>query len=228
MPTLFSIVLFTHIGLGTLSIASGLILLTIKKGNQLHRRLGRLFSASLLSGGSLALTLSIMHPNLFLGLVSLFTLYMVGMGHRYAQRKDKAPNLLDRCMAQAILLTGLVLILLALPLLFQGNQMGLVPAAFGGLGLMYAVQDGKALRQNPLPNPKRLQLHLQRMLGALIASLSAFLVVNYRWFPEQFPSPILWLFPTFVLAPIIVIWSKRVERGQGPAKIRNHEKANEL
>jgi hypothetical protein len=79
-----------------------------------------------------------------------------------------------------------------------------------------------------LPNSKRIQLHLQRMLGALIASISAFLVVNYRWFPEELPAPILWLFPTFVLTPILVFWSRRVERGYGPAQTQNHEKANEV
>jgi hypothetical protein len=53
-------------------------------------------------------------------------------------------------------------------------------------------------------------------------------VVNYRWFPEEIPAPILWLFPTFVLTPILVFWSRRVERGYGPAQTQNHEKANEV
>lgn len=228
MPTLFSFLLFLHIGLGTLGLVSGLILLAIKKGHQTHRRLGRLFSGSMLSCGCLALIMSAMHPNLFLALVGLFTLYMVGMGHRYARRKNASATLLDHGIALSIFITGSVLVLLALQTLVRGNQMGWVLAAFGGLGLMYAVQDWKALRQHHLPNAKRIQLHLQHMLGSLIAFISAFLVVNYRWFPEELPAPILWLFPTFVLTPIIVFWSRRVERGYGPAQSLNNEKAKEL
>jgi uncharacterized membrane protein len=228
MPSVFSFLLFMHIACGAAALFTGLILLFIIKGNRLHRQLGRLFSASLLSCGGLALIMSTTHPNLFLALLGLFTLYMVGMGHRYARRKKAAPKLLDLSIALGIALTGIVLAFLAVRLLIKGNQMGWVLAAFGGLALMYAVQDCKALILNPLPNSKRIQLHLQRMLGALIASISAFLVVNYRWFPEELPAPILWLFPTFVLTPILVFWSRRVERGYGPAQTQNHEKANEV
>lgn len=228
MPSVFSFLLFMHIACGATALFTGLSLLFLIKGNRLHRQLGRFFSASMLSCGALAMIMSTIHPNLILALVGIFTLYMVGMGHRYAQRNKTAPNLLDRSIALGIALTGIVLAFLAVRLLNNGNQMGWVLAAFGGLGLMYAVQDWKALSQNPLPGSKRIQLHLQRMLGALIASISAFLVVNSRWFPEELPAPILWLFPTFVLTPIIVFWSRKVERGNGPTQTQNHEKANEV
>lgn len=228
MPSVFSFLLFSHIACGTMGLFTGLLTVFLKKGNRIHRRLGRLFSGSMLSCGGLALIMSTMHPNLFLALVGAFTLYMVGMGHRYARRKTAAPNWIDHCIAWSIALTGFILVVLAARLLFKANQMGWVLAAFGGLGFMYAFQDWSAFRQHPLPHSKRIQLHLQRMLGALIASISAFLVVNYRWFPEELPAPILWLFPTFVLTPILVFWSRRVERGHGPEQTQNHDKANKL
>jgi len=47
--------------------------------------------------------------------------------------------------------------------------------------------------------------HLQRMIGAYIASLTAFLVVNNT----ILPGVIAWLLPSVLLVPFIMAWSKK-------------------
>lgn len=45
--------------------------------------------------------------------------------------------------------------------------------------------------------------HLQRMIGAFMAALTAFLVVTANQIPLALPGVIYWLLPTAVLVPLI-------------------------
>jgi hypothetical protein len=57
-----------------------------------------------------------------------------------------------------------------------------------------------------------LLMHLQRMMGAYIASTTAFLVVNAKYLPFEFPGFVFWLLPTAILTPLIIIWSKKYSK----------------
>ena len=47
-------------------------------------------------------------------------------------------------------------------------------------------------------------------MGATIAVVTAFLVVNVRFEPGW----IIWLGPTVVLTPLIFVWAKRIRAGR--------------
>jgi len=49
------------------------------------------------------------------------------------------------------------------------------------------------------------------MTGSFIAAMTAFLVVNATYFPDQIPSFICWLLPTVTLTPLIVKWNGQYE-----------------
>ena len=49
------------------------------------------------------------------------------------------------------------------------------------------------------------------MTGAFIAALTAFLVVNANYLPEQSPEILYWLLPTIVFTPLIIIWRRKFE-----------------
>ena len=51
-------------------------------------------------------------------------------------------------------------------------------------------------------------IYIGRMIGAYIASLTAFIVVNAKYFPIDIDPIILWLGPTLILTPFLVYWSK--------------------
>ena len=51
--------------------------------------------------------------------------------------------------------------------------------------------------------------HLQRMTGAFIASMTAFLVVNATYLSDTIPGFVYWLLPTTVFTPLIIKWSKK-------------------
>jgi uncharacterized membrane protein YbaN (DUF454 family) len=49
------------------------------------------------------------------------------------------------------------------------------------------------------------------MTGAFIASATAFLVVNAKYFPDIIPGFVYWLLPTIIFTPLIVKWSKKYQ-----------------
>jgi uncharacterized membrane protein YbaN (DUF454 family) len=49
------------------------------------------------------------------------------------------------------------------------------------------------------------------MTGGFIAALTAFLVVNAKYFPEQIPGFVYWLLPTIIFTPLIITWSSKYE-----------------
>ena len=86
----------------------------------------------------------------------------------------------------------------------NGQSVGIALAVFGVFALIPAWQDYK--RGDAWPKAKdRIVLHLNRMGGASIATLTAVFVVNV----QTSPAVIAWLLPTVVGTPLIIYWTRR-------------------
>lgn len=208
--TIFSIFLIIHIAGGAIGLTTGMIVLGTAKGRKLHKILGKLFIYGMMAAGSSSLILSVLHPSSFLFMIGIFTLYMVGTGFRIIQTKSSnpAPNLFDRALQAGMGISGIILIVLGGLMLARQDFFGIVFVVFGGIGLSMMIND---LKQIGKPEPDKLayvRKHLQRLLGAFIASLTAFLVVNIQYFPDAFPAWMFWLLPTVIVTPLINYWSK--------------------
>ena len=92
-----------------------------------------------------------------------------------------------------------------------GNSIGIVVAVFGTIGLLNAVADFRHTRGQTLAPKVRIAAHLSRMLGGTIAAVTAFLLIQL-----DTNSIIVWLAPTAVLTPLIVLWSAKVRGGWMP------------
>ena len=213
MQTLFQIFLVLHITGGAVGLLSGTINIIRKKGDKKHKLVGKFFLYGMLLAGFSALVLSVLHPNYFLFIVGVFTLYMTGTGERYLYLKKllsgQKPILFDWIFAGCMLLFGLAFIAFGIKLFLQQEKFGIVFVVFGFISLRFVYTDwqnytGKAKEKNYW-----LLAHLQRMTGAYIASLTAFLVVN-----KILPGIIVWLLPTVILTPLIIVWTRkyRVEK----------------
>ena len=208
MKTIFNILLILHIVGGSIGLISGTINIIRKKGDKSHKLIGKFFLYGMLIAGFCSLILAVMHPNYFLFIVGVFTIYMVSTGERYLYLKkllqDQKPILLDWILAGFMLLFGFAFIAFGIKLFMQSEKFGIVFIVFGFVSLRFVYTDwqnytGKAKIKNYW-----LLAHLQRMTGAYIASLTAFLVVN-----KFLPGIIVWLLPTVILTPLIFIWSKK-------------------
>jgi uncharacterized membrane protein len=208
MEILFKILLLLHIFGGGVGLLSGTINIIRKKGDKKHKLTGKFFLYGMMLSGVSALALSVMHPNYFLFIVGIFTLYMVSTGERYLFLKQllngQSPIFLDWILAGSMLVFGIAFIVFGIKIYLQQEKFGLVFLVFGYISLRFVYSDwqnytGKAKHKNYW-----LLAHLQRMTGAYIASLTAFLVVN-----KLLPGIIIWLLPTILLTPLIFIWSRK-------------------
>jgi hypothetical protein len=205
----FNILLFLHIVGGSIGLLCGILVFILKKGTQSHGNLGKLFIFGMLLAGVTAQVMALIHPNTFLFMVGVFTIYLVGTGARAIFTKSsRSVHSIDRFLQFGMVLAGLGLIYLGTAGLMDGNNFGIVYIVFGGIGLLMTLQD---IRNASKHHDKKayLRKHLQRLGGGFIASMTAFLVVNVRELPEGFPTWTLWLLPTLVISPLISFWSTK-------------------
>ena len=213
MDILFKAFLILHIISGSVGLLTGFLNLIRKKGDKNHKAIGKIFAYAMLITGFSSLVLSVMHPNYFLFIVGVFTIYMVGTGNRYIYLKilnnDVKPKLIDFILTSTMMITGVLFIILGVWNLIKSNSFGIVFIVFGIIGLGFVRADFKNYKGNLVIKNYWLTAHLQRMIGGFIAALTAFLVVNAKYFPEQIPLALYWLLPTLILVPLIVKWSKQ-------------------
>ena len=213
MNVLFNIFLVLHIAGGSIGLFAGTLNIVRKKGGKNHKLIGKVFTYSMLTAGFSSFVLSVLHPNYFLFMVGVFTIYLVGTGYRYNYLRlladTQKPKIIDWILTIGMLLAGLLFIGFGIKHLMANNTFGIVFIAFGGLGLNavridFANYSGKIKAKNYW-----LLAHLQRMTAGYIAAITAFLVVNSNHSPIQLPPFVVWLLPTVILTPLIFIWSKK-------------------
>jgi len=215
MKLLFTIFLVLHITGGAIGLITGTINILKKKGGKSHILVGKLFIYGMATAGFSALVLSIMHPNYFLFIVGIFTLYMISTGTRYIRKQmlglEQKPGLIDWMITISMLIVGIAFIAIGIILLIKSNNFGIVFIVFGALSLRFVQSDFKNYKGNSAIKNYWLLAHFQRMTGAYIASLTAFLLVNIKYSPIEIPATIIWLLPTIILFPVISRWNRKYE-----------------
>src|SRR3954468_12500544 len=88
MENIFKVILILHIIGGGTALIGGTVNTIRKKGDRIHKLTGKCFLYGMLTSATCALVLSILHPNYFLFIVGIFTIYMTGTGVRYLSLKQ--------------------------------------------------------------------------------------------------------------------------------------------
>ena len=207
MDFLFKGILAIHILGGSIGLLSGTLLMILPKGNLMHKKVGMFFFLGMCIAGLVSLALALLHPNRFLFLIGVFTLYMTIAGKQYLsfQNPNHQAKWFNWLLTIIMLCFGATLIFLGIRILSNDSFAG-VYLSFGFISLNFVRMDYYNFKKlNTKPN-FALTGHLQRMCGAYIASLTAFLVVNVKFIP----SLVVWLLPTLVITPLIFLWSKKL------------------
>lgn len=212
--TLFKLVLSIHIISGGLGLLSGTVNIIRRKGDLIHARVGKVFFLSMLSTGISSLGLAQMHPNYFLFIVGIFTIYMTATGQRSLALKQIANGAkakpIDWLLTGAMLLVALGFLGMGIYRITNGDNFGIVLMVFGGIALLMCKADFNHYRDmSPLKNAW-MPIHIQRMIGAYISALTAFLVLNLHG--DYIPGFVAWLLPTALLVPFIVRWSRQYSK----------------
>jgi len=208
----YKLFLILHIFAGSFGLIAGTIVVCTKKGNDFHKFVGNIFFYSMLFAGASALILSILKTNNFLFIVGVFTIYMVLTGKSflfYLKNKLNKIRTLDKVIFATMSLTVLTFIALGVKLALVRNSFAIVYFVFAFISWQFLKTDYSFSKSNIQKRKDILALHLQRMMGAYIASTTAFLVVNVKYIPFEIPGFIWWLLPTAILTPLIFKWSKK-------------------
>lgn len=211
MDILFETILVLHIVAGTLGLSSGTVNIIKKKGGNVHRIVGDIFLYSMLTVSVSAFALSIIHPNYFLFIVGVFTLYLVGSGTRYLHLKQlgnkQKAHFIDWTLTYFMLAFGLAFVVLGIYHLVGKNIFGIVFIALGGVGLRMVKADFTNFRGKSKIKNVWLTAHIQRIMGAYTSAITAFIVVNN----QILPGYIAWLLPGLILTPLIFKWTRKYQ-----------------
>ncbi|GEM51153.1 hypothetical protein AS589_05070 [Empedobacter brevis] len=210
MENLVKIIIYIHAFFGGIGLISGTVVMVIKKGNAIHKKMGKVFSVGMLVSSILSLVICVFphHHNSFLLMIGIFTIYMILMGNRILKYKRKNyENKLDKIISGTMFLISIVMIIYGLLPLFSNHGIGILFLIFGFLGGFMSYRDF-VLYNNPENYKKWTMNHVGKMVGAYIASVTAFLVAGAGFGGNIY----FWIVPSVIGTIYIFSWSKKLNK----------------
>ncbi|WP_286755317.1 hypothetical protein [Roseivirga sp. UBA838] len=212
--------IISHVVAGSATLLSGLLAAFLgKKGGWWHRLSGRVFYWSMFWVFiSAILLISFVRFSAFLMVIAVFSWYMTFSGVRVLTlRKTLQPLFIDWLAACLTMAFGLFSMGLGLYYQWQyewASVLGYLCLFFG----FFTMQTGW-LNFNGFRTVHKAEkmwwwfAHMNSMCGALIASITAFLVQNGRAF--DLPSSmswVPWVFPAMVGLPLVSYWANKYRK----------------
>jgi hypothetical protein len=182
----YSPILVVHICAGSLGLLSGTAAMAFRKGSPRHVLAGRVFVASMLTMGAVAVYLAITRhqPNNIGG--GILTLYLIGTAWLTARRRDGETSRFDWVVLLIPLALGILTWMNGIKVVRSGaNSQDGVPVGMtffmGSVMLLAAAGDARMLVRGGVFGAKRIARHLWRMcFGLFIAAGSFFLGPSNR------------------------------------------------
>lgn len=211
MENIINIFIYIHAFFGGVGLITGIASIIVKKGQRNHKRLGKLFSWSMIISSVISLVVARMpnHNNTFLFLIGIFTIYMVLAGNRaltFKSNKKTKANYIDKMVSITMAVSSLFMIGFGINGFIKGYNQSILFLFFGLFGLFMPYADFKLFRTTLKNRKLWLINHLSRMLGALIASITAFIVAGMHqdtlW---------AWLTPSVLGTAYIIYWIKKTK-----------------
>ncbi|HEX3625237.1 MAG TPA: DUF2306 domain-containing protein [Verrucomicrobiae bacterium] len=203
MDRVFHFALLLHILNGTIALVIAPLAMITVKGGLWHRRWGKIYFWAMAGVAVTAVVMCFIRSGVFLFLIAIFSFYMALTGYTALRRKrpEDRPGLLDWCAAIAMLLAGIVFVTTGALDASHGNQRW-VRLVFGSIGLVLSGMDIWGFFKPSRSKRAWWFAHMGRFLGAYIATMTAFSVVNFQFLPYL----LRWLWPTAIGVPLIIIW----------------------
>lgn len=201
--------LLLHVVGGFAALLAMIVAYAMKKGSRWHKLAGKSYVAAMAVSLVMGLLLSVQNRDLFLGMISIFSAYFVYTGWRLAARKGPEVIVWDKLIVFSLMVVGIGMVLYGTWMLMGSDGQGVVMVVFGLTSILFGSGDLKNLKGWPT-GKERIRMHLARMGGASIATLTAPTVVNIRTEPEF----IAWLAPGVLMTPLLTYWGRRVSQGK--------------
>ena len=210
MEQTINILIYVHAFFGGLGLIAGIVSASTKKGSLIHKKAGKIFTYSMVTSSLISLFVARMpgHENLFLFLIGVFTLYMVLAGNRAFTFKSKVKlkaDVVDYLISGTMLLTSAIMIIIGTLGIIQKTDNGVLYIFFGGFGILLSLNDFKTFRTFRENKDARLKSHLGRMIGALIASTTAFMIAGLN-----IGTLLIWILPSILGTGYILYWTRKL------------------
>ena len=209
MEEAIKILIYIHAFFGGIGLITGLGSVIVKKGGEPHKRMGKLFSIGMLVSALISLVVASLpnHENTFFFLIGLFTIYLVLVGNRALTFKvKKDADWKDQLISGVMLLSSVMMVLNGVYDLFNHADKAVLFLFFGGFGLLMSIQDFRFYRKSENVKTTWLRLHIGKMVGALIASFTAFIVAGLG-----IANLISWMLPTVIGTIYIFYWKRKIK-----------------
>jgi Flp pilus assembly protein TadB len=182
MELLFKVLIYTHATFGGISLLAGTIAALANKFGKYHQPAGLVFFYSLLISCIIALVITFIpgHRSIFLFCIAVFSLYQIITGRRAVQyKRNQRFHKFDQELAYALFLIAIGMIAVGF---VEKGGLRILLWVFGVFCAYLSVEDTLTFRNPQKRVENWLKIHISRMGGGFIASITAFMVVN-RIFP---------------------------------------------
>ena len=205
-----------HFAAGLASIVAGTIALAVAKGGRLHKQSGQVFTWGMVTLGLTAVGIGAYESRpgqVFAGLLAAYLVFsamttvkpLPGLGRRF----DVAMMVLAFALATTLLYAG-VTEWLDPSVKVVGRPRVVPPLIGGGVIMLAAVGDLRAIRAGGLRGSRRLARHLWRMCFGLFIATGSFFLGQMKFIPE--PVRIVPVLLVLAFAPLLFLfyWMWRV------------------
>jgi hypothetical protein len=217
-PVWMRSLLAVHIAGGFGSFLLAPVALATAKGGPAHRRWGMVYLWCMGIVAATALPMSLYRPVLFLALVAVFSFYAAFSGYRVLKLKDLPKGgrakPVDWFAGGATFASSALLAILGVVKPAALNGIGPVAVVFGLLGMRLAFVQMKSFVRKPTEKMFWWYTHLGNFIGSYIAAWTAFSVVTLSRYMGG--GWLLWLWPTLVGVPAIVLTTAYYKRKFAP------------
>jgi uncharacterized membrane protein len=217
-PMWMRVFLGVHVTAGATSFLLAPVALASAKGGKAHRRWGIVYLWAMGIVAATAVPMALYRPVLFLALVAVFSFYAAWSGYRATKLKELArggkAQPIDWVAGMVTFCSSAGLAGLAVFKPAAVQHMGIVAILFGIIGMRLAVGELWKFVHKPKEKMFWWYSHLGNMIASYIAAWTAFSVVTL---PRIFgPSLFLWLWPTMVGVPAIILTTGYYKRKFAP------------
>jgi uncharacterized membrane protein len=214
METIIKSLIYIHAFFGGVGLITGIGSAIVKKGGKNHKLLGRIFSYSMVISSLISLFVARMpnHENLFLFLIGTFTIYLVLSGNRaltFKSRTKQKAAVLDKLISGTMFFISLLMIIVGTGTIgiFQQSSGSILYLFFGVFGIFMSAKDFYIYRTFKNDKTAWVKSHIGRMVGALIASVTAFLVAGIK-----LDYLIVWIAPSVIGTVYIIYWQRKFKK----------------
>lgn len=215
MESFYHIIKIIHILAGATALVTGLIAMLTLKGGKAHRFNGKLYFWSMGIIFVSSIYIALYKDMIFFVLIAFFSFQAAFNGYRILYLKKlpqgQKAGTLDYIGLIVGALAAIFMLYLGTTNISSGNQTGIILLVFGAFYALGVWNEYRKFQKPPTEKMFWYYKHIGQMGGAYIATVTAFLVNNYRLFPFL-PPVVLWLLPTAVGVVLITMVIKKYKK----------------